>query len=110
MGRKISLSIDLGKINKDWFIQGKGTPPKKYLAIDLYENDQIDAYGNGWSMKQTPPKDVRADMKQRGEKIPYCGNGKEWDRSPKDARPAPQGGKPPAQPICEDVPFAPIWV
>jgi len=78
MGRKISLSIDLSKVNKDWFVIGKtGT---KYLALDVYENDQPDKYGNHWAAKQSAPKNIRAEMKQRGEKIPYCGNGKEWDR------------------------------
>lgn len=110
MGRKISLSIDLGKINKDWFVMGKGTPPKKYLAIDVYENDQIDAYGNGWSAKQTPPKDVRADMKQRGEKIPYCGNGKEWDNQPKATSALKQGSPAPQSDDLGDVPFSPIWI
>jgi hypothetical protein len=108
MGRKISLSIDLGRINKDWFVLGKGTPPKKYLAIDVYENDQVDAYGNQWSAKQTPPKDVRADMKQRGEKIPYCGNGKEWaDRQAPAPAPksSPKSTPPPQENIDEDVPF-----
>ena len=33
MGRKISLSIDLSKVNKDWFVIGKtGT---KYLSLDV---------------------------------------------------------------------------
>lgn len=109
MGRKISLSINLSLINKDWFVVGK--TGNKYLALDVYENDQPDKYGNGWSAKQSPPKDVRADLKQRGEKIPYCGNGKEWNRKP-DPQPTPprQGGKPPQNNIDEDVPFAPIWM
>lgn len=110
MGRKISLSIDLGKLNKDWFVLGKGEPPKKYLALDVYENDEPDKYGNHWSAKQTPPKDVRADMKQRGEKIPYCGNGKEWDNQPKTP-PAPKQGSPaPQSDDLGDIPFAPIWI
>lgn len=104
MGRKISLSIDLSKVNKDWFVIGKtGT---KYLSLDVYENDVPDKYGNGWAAKQSPPKDVRADMKQRGEKIPYCGNGKEWDRKTQASAPTGQRQQsPPQENIDEDVPF-----
>ena len=90
MGRKISLSIDTSKLNEKWFVIGKtGT---KYLTFDVYENDVPDKYGNGWAAKQSPPKDVRLAMKAKGEKIPYCGNGKEWDR------PAPSQAPKPNQP------------
>lgn len=110
MGRKISLSIKRSALKENWFIKGA---TDEFIAIDCYENDEPDKYGNHWSLKQTPPKEVRADMKQRGEKIPYCGNGKEWDRKESPQQPAlapKQGGKPPAQQIDEDVPFAPIWI
>lgn len=107
MGRKISLSIKRSALKSSWFVKGAND---EYINIDAYENDVPDKYGNHWSLKQTPPSDVRKDMKQRGEKIPYCGNGKEWDRVHKDAPQAPSGGKPPSQKIDEDVPFAPIWI
>lgn len=108
MGRKISLSLKRSAIKANWFRKAtNGT--EEYMDFDVYENDQPDKYGNHWSVKQTPPKAIRADMKQRGEKIPYCGNGKEWDRAKSAEAPA-QGGKPPGPTIDEDVPFAPIWI
>jgi len=109
MGRKISLSIKRSAIKANWFRKAANSN-EEYMDFDVYENDEPDRYGNHWSVKQTPPKAIRADMKQKGEKIPYCGNGKEWDRQPQATPPPHQGGKPPAPPMDEDIPFAPITI
>lgn len=105
MGRKISLSIKRSALKANWFVKGKNG--EEYLTFDVYENDQPDKYGNQWACRQAPPKEIRADLKQRGEKIPYCGNGKEWDRKPSEQSSAPprQGANPPQDNIDEDVPF-----
>lgn len=89
MGRKISLSIKRSALKANWFVKSS-TSSEEYLTFDVYENDQPDRYGNQWSVKQAPPKEIRAQIKQRGEKIPYCGNGKEWgDRPPQAAQGSP---------------------
>lgn len=82
---KISVSIDLSKVNKEWFYVG--TNGKKYLQIDIYENDVPDKFNNTHAVKQAAPKDVREAMKAAGEKTPYIGNGKEWGREERTTAP-----------------------
>ncbi len=104
MGRKISLSIKRSALKANWFVKGK--TGEEYLTFDVYENDEPDKYGNQWAVKQAPPKEIRADLKQRGEKIPYCGNGKEWGSPPTSAASQNSQQAAAAKPqIDEDVPF-----
>ncbi len=103
MGRKISLSIKRSALKANWFVKGK--TGEEYITFDVYENETPDNYGNHWAVKQTPPKAIRADMKQRGEKIPYCGNGKEWDRATSEKAPEARQNPQPQENINQDVPF-----
>lgn len=88
----ISISIDTSKINKDWLIAGK--TGKKYLAIEVYENETPDNYGNTHAVKQAAPKDIKAKMKAAGERVPYIGNGKDWSKINRDDQQVPRKNQP----------------
>lgn len=101
--------IDVTKINKDWLFSAQSGA--KYLDIAIRENKNGPGkFGDTHMIVQNPSKEARdANPELRG---PIIGNAKLAVRrgeSPQSA-PKPQGGKPPAPPIDEDVPFAPIWI
>lgn len=57
MATPLIAKIDVKKINKDWLFTGaKGT----YLDAVIYENDNVDQYGNSHVIKQGPPAEARA--------------------------------------------------
>jgi len=57
MPTPIIAKIDVKKINKEWLFSGtKGT----YLDAVIYENDNVDQYGNSHVIKQNPPQEARA--------------------------------------------------
>lgn len=57
MATPIIAKIDVKKINKEWLFAGnKGT----YLDAVIYENDNVDQYGNSHVIKQNPPQELRS--------------------------------------------------
>ncbi len=67
MPTPIIAKIDVKKINKEWLFAGaKGT----YLDAVIYENDNVDQYGNSHVIKQNPPQEARA----QGAKPVIIGN------------------------------------
>jgi len=67
MPTPIIAKIDVKKINKEWLFTGtKGT----YLDAVIYENDNVDQYGNSHVIKQNPPQESRA----QGAKPVIIGN------------------------------------
>jgi hypothetical protein len=65
----IILKLDVQKIVKDWLFKGqKGT----YLDLVIYQNDDLDPYGNSHVVKQSPSKELR----DQGTKPVIIGNGK----------------------------------
>lgn len=74
MGRLISASIDLNKINKSRIIDGKNG--QKYYNILISVNDEKDKYGQDVSISHNQTKEER----ERGDKKVFLGNGKTiWD-------------------------------
>lgn len=73
MGKLISASIDVTKIDKSRIVEGK---KGKYLNLTIWIKDQPDQYGNDVSVEQTTEKD---------ETKIYLGNGKiKWTSDKKD--------------------------
>lgn len=86
----IILKLDVQKIVKDWLFKGqKGT----YLDLVIYQNDDLDPYGNSHVVKQSPSKELR----DQGTKPVIIGNGK-WMHATGQQAPAPrQAAQSPAQ-------------
>lgn len=100
MSSPIIAKIDVKKINKEWLFAGsKGT----YLDAVIYENDNVDQYGNSHVIKQNPPREAR----DQGAKPVIIGNCR-WmpqkgagQSSPK--QPSRNGAVPAAQhPLMQD--------
>ena len=69
MPRLLSVKINLDKVDKEKLYKGqKGT----YLDVDLWVNDEPDAYGNDASAIQSQSKEDR----EKGISKNYIGNGK----------------------------------
>lgn len=84
MPTPIIAKIDVKKINKEWLFTGaKGT----YLDAVIYENDNVDQFGNSHVIKQNPPQEARA----QGAKPVIIGNCK-WmpQKADQQQRPAPR--------------------
>jgi hypothetical protein len=82
MPTPIIAKIDVKKINKEWLFAGtKGT----YLDAVIYENDNVDQYGNSHVIKQSPPQEARA----QGAKPVIIGNCKWMPQKAGQQRPAP---------------------
>jgi len=77
--RLLSISIDVSKLDKSRFYQGKkGT----YASLDVWVSDEPDQYGNDASVSETLTKEER----DSGSKKNYVGSGKKlygWGKSPK---------------------------
>ena len=70
MSKLISISLDVTKIPRDKIIAHKNG--SKYVALDVWINDDPDQFGNDCSVNIRQTKEER-DAK--GKKT-YCGNGK----------------------------------
>jgi hypothetical protein len=82
MPTPIIAKIDVKKINKEWLFTGtKGT----YLDAVIYENDNVDQYGNSHVIKQNPPQEARA----QGAKPVIIGNCRWMPQKACQQRPAP---------------------
>lgn len=66
MSSIISISIDVTKIDKSKIKDGK------YLNLQLFVNDETDAYENNVSVSHSQTKEERENK----EKIVYLGNGR----------------------------------
>lgn len=67
----INLSIDVTKLDKKRFFQGKkGTYADLILFVDL---DNVDEYGNNGSIKISAKKE---ETEQQRKELPYVGNAK----------------------------------
>ncbi len=65
----IKISINLTKLDKTRFFQGKnGT----YCNLVIFENREPDQFGNDYTVKQDCTKEDR----DNGVQMPYVGNGK----------------------------------
>jgi hypothetical protein len=98
MPTPIIAKIDVKKINKDWLFAGtKGT----YLDAVIYENDNVDTYGNSHVIKQNPPQEARS----QGAKPVIIGNCK-WmpQKGGTNSRPAATSSATPAKqhPLMQD--------
>ena len=96
MAKLISLSIDVTKLDKSRFYQGKkGT----YANLDVWIEDEADQYGNDAGVSESQTKEAREAKAKRN----YVGNGKKrfgWENS--------GGGSTystPSSAIDEEVPF-----
>lgn len=98
------LKIDVTKLDKAHFFKGK--PNKEghspvYADLIIHENkDGVDKYGNCCFVAQGVSKEAR-DRKERG---PIVGNGRDVGGGNSRPTPAPRQPQPP-QPPDEDVPF-----
>ena len=69
MPRLLSIKLNLDKVNKEKLYKGnKGT----YLDVDVWINEEPDAYGNDASAIQSQSKEDR----EKGISKNYIGNGK----------------------------------
>lgn len=69
MGKIMSLSINLSKINKEKLYEGKNG---KYLNLTIGLNDKTDQYGNQLSAWESQSKEERESKETKN----YLGNGK----------------------------------
>ena len=69
MGKLITASINVMKINKEMLIEGK---KGKYLNLTIWVNDSPDQFGNDVSLEQKTEKGA--------DKI-YLGNGRTYKQS-----------------------------
>ena len=89
--QRISLKIDVSKIDKDnLFKGGKGT----YLDATLILNDQPDEYGNNGFIAQQFLKDNRKDASGEFVKTPILGNAKIWQSEGSSASSTPPQADP----------------
>jgi hypothetical protein len=95
MPTPIIAKIDVKKINKEWLFAGaKGT----YLDTVIYENDNVDQYGNSHVIKQNPPQEAR----EQGVKPVIIGNCK-WMPQKGGSQSAPRTAVPAKQhPLMQD--------
>ena len=107
----LKLKLDVSKLDKTAFFHGRNGAI--YCDLILWENDQLDQYGNSYSAKQDMGKE------RKGEKTPYVGNAKPFGqdklgiRSPEygqQERPTHQNGARPPTPTDDfqeddDIPF-----
>lgn len=109
-GHRISLKIDVTKINKDWLFTGR--TGAKYLDLVMFATpDKIGEYGDAYVVNQSPSKEARA----AGAKGAILGNAKVWAMQPRGgyapapaaaARPPAASAPPPAGAASDpDVPF-----
>lgn len=92
MARPIIQKIDLRKIPDGWVFNGaKGD----YIDCIVYENDEVDPYGNSHVIKLSPPRELR----EQGVKAVIIGNGKWMPQKGEQQReaPAPRQQPPPAR-------------
>lgn len=99
MGKIISASIDLTKVNKDKLVTGK--KGGKWLNLSIFINDTTDQYGNDVSIAENQSKDER----QAGEKKVYLGNGKIVHDSGLPKTPEQPQQKQSSQTQEDDLPF-----
>ena len=96
MPTPIILKIDVLKIEKPWLFTGaKGT----YLDAVVYENDNVDTYGNSHVIKQNPPRELR----DGGAKPKIIGNGKWMPQKGGSSRPTSRTATPSKEhPLMQD--------
>lgn len=97
MAKRLSLRIDVSKIDKSKIYEGK---KGKYLDAVVFINDEPDEYGNIGMIVQSVSKEER----EKGIKGAILGNAKEFG-SP---NPTPAETTAPAsnaKPIADDLPF-----
>ena len=70
MSKLISISLDVTKIPRDKIIAHKNGG--KYVALDVWINDEPDKFGNDCSVNIRQSKEER----EAKAKKTYCGNGK----------------------------------
>lgn len=87
----LSLNVDVTKLNKEWFFQGKNGA--KYAEIVVYENERPDQFGNSHVVKQNPNKEAR----QQGAKGPIIGNGKVFGQQQRPQQRQQRQAPPPQQ-------------
>jgi len=94
MPNNLFLKINLRKIRQDWcFKNDNGT----HADLCLFENDQLDNYGNSHVIKQNPPKELRGK-----EKAIIVGNGKPMQSQGQQRPPQRQQQRPAPQQQPED--------
>lgn len=96
MGKLITASINVSKIDKKLLIAGKtGT----FLNLTIWVNDEPDRFGNDVSLEQKT---------ERGSDKIYLGNGKTY--KPNQSTETPRAAAPPPPPVDygtdkDDLPF-----
>ena len=81
MSKLLSISIDVTKLDKSRFYQGK---KGKYASLDIWIEDEKDQYGNDASVSESLSKEEREAKSKKN----YVGNGKKlygWDEVPNQA-------------------------
>jgi len=101
----LQIKIDVKKLNKDWFFRADSGAV--YADLNVYENDELDKYGNSHVVKQNPDKASR----EAGAKAHIVGNGKVWGNQQRQA-PARKAAPPkpaykplPSEEDGSDIPF-----
>ena len=84
----LQLKIDVKKLKKDWFFNANSGAV--YADLNVYENDELDQYGNSHVIKQNPDKASR----EAGAKAHIVGNGKVWGNQQRQAPPARKASPP----------------
>lgn len=96
MSKLLSVSIDVTKLTKSRFYEGKNGA--KYASLDIWLSDEPDKYGKDASVSESLTKEER----EAGNKKNYVGSGKKiygWGGSSSASKPKPS----PA--VEEDIPF-----
>lgn len=88
-GKKRTMSICLTDIPKEKILIHENG--KKYLMIETWDGDEIDKYGNDFSVSVSFNKD-EVERSKAGETIQrvYLGNGKIWEHKPAMREPTPE--------------------
>lgn len=79
MSKLLSVKIDVKKLDKSRFFQGKNGAV--YCDLDVWLNDEADEWGNHGSVNQSQTKQER----QNKEKKTFVGNARKiwgWDDAP----------------------------
>lgn len=101
MSKLLSISIDVTKLDKSRFYEGKNGA--KYCSLDVWVGDEPDQYGRDASVSESLTRDER----DAGTKKNYVGSGKKlygWGSSGSSAR-KPANKPAPVDPVQEEVPF-----
>ena len=102
MSKLLNISIDVTKLDKSRFYEGKNGA--KYCSLNIWVSDQPDQYGRDASVSEALTKEER----DAGVQTNYVGSGKKlygWGGESGPSERTPANKPAPVDPVEEEIPF-----